>query len=179
MPCPSPPSLTVSSCRHDLRPTTVTTGERRDLSLYRWQSLFVVSVSSDFFGCAASWSHHSGNNLADPFADKLPPPLPSFTARALGLLVRTTLPPGFRRGRPRGCPGEFITCRITECLEAGTFNPDIDVLFGTNTGDGATFVYYIPVSDEPRRQPARGVGLPPSLSLSQRGGKGLETLAVE
>ena len=40
--------------------------------------------------------------------------------------------------------GDFIQCKITDCLNNGTFNPDIDVLFGTNTGDGATFVYSIP-----------------------------------
>jgi carboxylesterase type B len=40
--------------------------------------------------------------------------------------------------------GDFIQCKITECLDSGTFNPAIDVLFGTNSGDGATFVYAVP-----------------------------------
>ena len=39
----------------------------------------------------------------------------------------------------------MFPCKITTCLERGTFNKDIDVMFGSNTGDGATFVYYIPV----------------------------------
>lgn len=41
--------------------------------------------------------------------------------------------------------GDYLPCKITECLERGSFNGDVDVLFGSNTGDGATFVYYIPV----------------------------------
>jgi carboxylesterase type B len=40
---------------------------------------------------------------------------------------------------------EFITCKITDCLNQGNFNSSIDILYGTNSGDGATFVYYITV----------------------------------
>lgn len=42
--------------------------------------------------------------------------------------------------------GVFLTCAITHCLTDGTFNKNIPALFGSNAGDGATFVYYI---DEP------------------------------
>lgn len=41
--------------------------------------------------------------------------------------------------------GDFLRGPITTQLAAGGFNASIDVLFGTNSGDGATFVYYIEV----------------------------------
>jgi carboxylesterase type B len=36
---------------------------------------------------------------------------------------------------------EWLSCKITNCLSDGHFNTSIDALFGTNAGDGATFVY--------------------------------------
>lgn len=36
---------------------------------------------------------------------------------------------------------DLIPGKIHECLEKGIFNPKIDVLFGSNGGDGHTFIY--------------------------------------
>jgi len=41
--------------------------------------------------------------------------------------------------------GIEIPGQIIDLLRAGKFDPSINVMFGTNTGEGQTFVYYIPI----------------------------------